>query len=401
MNMKTSVSRYALLIGIYALSISQSAFAEQCLITPLKSNILQVNSNFGMRLLAPNTEWKLHKGMDFQAATNTPVLATHDGTVQVSTNSVTAGNMVWVRNLTNTFLTKSFHMTTRLVKEGEKVVAGQVIGMSGNTGHKGGPGNGIYAPHLHLEYHLNPLAKNTVPADIRTALCSTYKEDSAAGPKARGWNGTVNPGVKSAVAAGAIPAPAGAVGTDPNAPGYWEGVADSTIKASAEAISSVETAAGVAATKASGYIDTAGQAIADIAHRMAALIEESVNFFKGLLSLSEQDVMEEEISKRFLNPDWHKSITVCSSVSPYLAAASLGIIPALKEIFVEDCATYLSREQVYIDSFNNWMAYKKNLRMERIENLLAAQFALQITEDKRKIDDARDAAAKSVARKDQ
>lgn len=85
-----------------------------------------------------------HQGIDISLPTGTPLYAVFDGKVRVS-KSVRGGygNMVIVRH-NNGLETLYGHMSRRDVKPGDIVRAGEVIGLSGNTGHSTGP-------HLHFE----------------------------------------------------------------------------------------------------------------------------------------------------------------------------------------------------------------------------------------------------------
>lgn len=96
------------------------------------------------RLYASGT----HSGVDFRAATGTPVYATADGTVEGTGDTDTVcyrasfGKWVFIRH-TNGLSTVSAHLSLIKASEGQKVKRGDLIGYSGNTGHS-------TAPHLHL-----------------------------------------------------------------------------------------------------------------------------------------------------------------------------------------------------------------------------------------------------------
>ena len=96
-----------------------------------------------------------HKGVDIGGVgTTTSVLATKAGVVQTSAYSKSYGNYVVIyHGPGNTTLYA--HMSSRSVKEGDAVVQGQVIGITGSTGVSSGP-------HLHYEItengaRVNPL----------------------------------------------------------------------------------------------------------------------------------------------------------------------------------------------------------------------------------------------------
>ncbi len=87
-----------------------------------------------------------HHGMDFKVATGTPVVSGFDGVVtRVNWNWSANGNCVEVQHKDGV-LAKYLHLSDSKVKVGTRVRAGEVIALSGNTGHSTGP---------HLHYQLN------------------------------------------------------------------------------------------------------------------------------------------------------------------------------------------------------------------------------------------------------
>ncbi|HET9486819.1 MAG TPA: M23 family metallopeptidase [Chryseosolibacter sp.] len=84
-----------------------------------------------------------HTGIDFQISAGSNVVATADGVVVVSRYGEKRGNYVVVKH-DDRFSTQYFHLNTALVKEGEKIMKGHVIGLVGNTGLS-------TIPHLHYE----------------------------------------------------------------------------------------------------------------------------------------------------------------------------------------------------------------------------------------------------------
>lgn len=98
---------------------------------------------------------KTHRGIDLAAPTGTPVYATADGTV-VSAKyggwDRSYGNMVAIYHGRGTY-TNHAHLSKIKVRVGQKVKAGQLIGLCGSTGNSTGP-------HLHFEIHLGRTGKN-------------------------------------------------------------------------------------------------------------------------------------------------------------------------------------------------------------------------------------------------
>ncbi len=94
---------------------------------------------------------RLHAGLDLAALKGTIVRAAASGVVEESHPAGRYGNMVLVRHC-DTYQTRYAHLDKMLVKKGERVVRGQMLGHVGNTGNVSGK-NG---DHLHFEV----LAKN-------------------------------------------------------------------------------------------------------------------------------------------------------------------------------------------------------------------------------------------------
>jgi murein DD-endopeptidase MepM/ murein hydrolase activator NlpD len=94
-------------------------------------------SGFGYR-------WgRLHAGEDFAVPVGTPLGSMSTGTVVYAGAMSGYGNMVDVRYWDGT-VSRFGHMSRVSVSVGQHVVPGQIVGLSGNTGHSTGP-------HLHLE----------------------------------------------------------------------------------------------------------------------------------------------------------------------------------------------------------------------------------------------------------
>jgi murein DD-endopeptidase MepM/ murein hydrolase activator NlpD len=83
-----------------------------------------------------------HLGLDFRASTGTPVHATNAGTVILARPLYFEGNCVMLDHGQG-LVTVYMHLSEFKVKEGDKVAAGQLIGLSGGTGRATGP-------HLHF-----------------------------------------------------------------------------------------------------------------------------------------------------------------------------------------------------------------------------------------------------------
>src|SRR5690606_35100661 len=82
--------------------------------------------------------WKAHKGTDYAAPHGTPIMSTSNGVVEQTGYTSGNGNYVKVRH-NSTYSTQYLHMSKILVKKGQRVSQGDVIGQVGSTGLATGP----------------------------------------------------------------------------------------------------------------------------------------------------------------------------------------------------------------------------------------------------------------------
>ena len=82
--------------------------------------------------------WKAHNGTDYAAPTGTPIMTTAAGTVEQTGYTAGNGNFVKVRH-DRTYSTQYLHMSKILVRRGQFVNQGDVIGRVGSTGLATGP----------------------------------------------------------------------------------------------------------------------------------------------------------------------------------------------------------------------------------------------------------------------
>ncbi len=98
-----------------------------------------VTSRYGPR------NGRRHAGMDISLHTGDTIRAVFNGKVRYSQYHENGyGELIVVRH-DNGLETYNAHLSKRLVKSGERVVAGQAIGLGGSTGRSTGP-------HLHFEF---------------------------------------------------------------------------------------------------------------------------------------------------------------------------------------------------------------------------------------------------------
>jgi hypothetical protein len=133
----------------------------------------QITSRLGKR-------WgKFHPGIDIAAPLGTMVLAAMDGEVGESKYFGDYGNAIIINNNTS-YVTIYAHLSDLLVKKGDRVKKGQLIGFSGSSGHSTGP-------HLHFEVRymsvvLNPevflpMFKESIYAFVRKDSESIINEN--------------------------------------------------------------------------------------------------------------------------------------------------------------------------------------------------------------------------------
>lgn len=122
----------------------------------------RISSGFSMRVHPISGQWKQHKGVDFAAATGTPIRASGDGTVEFIGGKSGYGNLVEIKHWSN-YTTAYAHMSrfANGIRKGSKVKQGDLIGYVGSTGWATGP-------HLHYEFRVNNQAQNPLTIKIPT-----------------------------------------------------------------------------------------------------------------------------------------------------------------------------------------------------------------------------------------
>ncbi len=118
----------------------------------------RITSQFGAR-------WgSVHRGVDISNSVGTKIYASGNGVVIESKYGYSYGNYILIQHK-NGFKTRYAHLSKRLIKVGDEVKQGDLIGLMGNTGTS-------YGSHLHYEiYYYNKLIN---PLNIEDYL--KYKE---------------------------------------------------------------------------------------------------------------------------------------------------------------------------------------------------------------------------------
>jgi murein DD-endopeptidase MepM/ murein hydrolase activator NlpD len=151
----------------------QQALAENSRMKLWHSNFVEpVNGKrtgiFGSVRIMNGQARNPHNGEDIGAPLGTDVVATNDGVVRITVDHIFSGRGIYVDHGLG-FYSMYFHLSEILVKDGDLVTAGQIIGKVGATGRATGP-------HLHWGVKLNGARVNPY-----TLLDLPFKNGSLSG----------------------------------------------------------------------------------------------------------------------------------------------------------------------------------------------------------------------------
>lgn len=147
----------------------------------LKSPIrfARISSRFQRRRFHPVLKRnRPHLGVDYAAATGTPIRAVGDGSLIVIGRRGGAGNMIKIRH-NSVYQTAYMHLSrfAKGLRRGSRVKQGQIIGYVGSTGLSTGP-------HLHFEFfkhgrYMDPLKVKFPSADpVPESLMAQFEKQS-------------------------------------------------------------------------------------------------------------------------------------------------------------------------------------------------------------------------------
>ncbi len=119
----------------------------------------RLTSDYGWRNKRP------HYGVDIKLNTGDSVRSAFDGMVRISRYSSTYGHVIVVRH-GNGLETLYAHLSKRIVKEGDELSTGEVLGLGGNTGRS-------FGSHLHFETRY--LGEPINPKDLFMINDSTFE----------------------------------------------------------------------------------------------------------------------------------------------------------------------------------------------------------------------------------
>lgn len=147
-------------------------------IRPLK-NMYNITSGFGNRYHPILKTLRPHTGIDIAAPKGTPVYATADGVVSYE-NAGSGYGITVIINHGYSYQTVYGHLSKKVVKSGQKIKRGQIIGYVGNTGLSLGS-------HLHYEVikggkYVNPVHyffSDITPEEYESILKSSQEVNQA------------------------------------------------------------------------------------------------------------------------------------------------------------------------------------------------------------------------------
>ncbi|NPA73667.1 MAG: M23 family metallopeptidase [Epsilonproteobacteria bacterium] len=130
-------------------TVNQKQYWDKPFILPLHSKI---TSAYGNARMFNHTLKSFHTGTDFRAKMKTPIKAINDGVVVIAKDRYYAGGSVVIDHGKGLY-SCYYHLSKILVKKGQKVKRGEIVGLSGKSGRVSGP-------HLHFTIELYNNAVN-------------------------------------------------------------------------------------------------------------------------------------------------------------------------------------------------------------------------------------------------
>ncbi|WP_462279667.1 peptidoglycan DD-metalloendopeptidase family protein [Salinivirga cyanobacteriivorans] len=128
-------------------------YAAKPAIRPIsQKDEIYISSYYGTRLHPIYKRWKMHHGIDYAAQIGSPVYSTGKGIVKAAYYASGYGKVVKVDHGFG-YLSIYAHLDKYIVKKGDTISRGQLVGYVGNTGSSTGP-------HLHYEIRKNNQTQN-------------------------------------------------------------------------------------------------------------------------------------------------------------------------------------------------------------------------------------------------
>ena len=144
-----------MLLGVFTLTADANSWdklLEASQKSKLKAELLNfqlfpvdasISSSYGNRIHPIRGAEIIHNGIDLAASENSPFTAVADGRVLAASTSPTFGHYVEIKHRKG-IVTRYAHANDLLVKKGQRVKKGDVLGLVGKTGL-------VTGPHLHFE----------------------------------------------------------------------------------------------------------------------------------------------------------------------------------------------------------------------------------------------------------
>ncbi len=136
----------AVIAALARFRLARGALEDAPVHKPL-AQLPHISSGFGNRRDPFVGSLAFHAGLDFPSPTGTSVMSAGAGTVSFAGHSSGYGNLVEITH-PGGIVTRYGHLSKILVREGDTVDTGSVIGKVGSTGRSTGP-------HLHFEVRRN------------------------------------------------------------------------------------------------------------------------------------------------------------------------------------------------------------------------------------------------------
>jgi murein DD-endopeptidase MepM/ murein hydrolase activator NlpD len=156
------------MLGVLEANLFENAIKKKLIPTMMPVEVPYQASSFGRRIDPFTGQMAMHEGIDFLADLGSAVSAAAGGIVQFAGFHPQYGFMIDVDH-GNDLVTRYAHLSKLFVKEGDVVLRGRKLALSGNTGRSTGP-------HLHFEVRYRGAAQDpkkflvaNTPAGIATA----------------------------------------------------------------------------------------------------------------------------------------------------------------------------------------------------------------------------------------
>jgi len=140
------------MLGVFEAQLFEAAVKKKLLPNIMPVEAPYQASSFGRRIDPFTGQWAMHEGIDFLADQGSPVVAAAGGVVQFAGLHPQYGMMIDIDH-GDDLVTRYAHLSKLFVKEGDVVVRGRRVALSGSTGRSTGP-------HLHFEVRFRGAAQN-------------------------------------------------------------------------------------------------------------------------------------------------------------------------------------------------------------------------------------------------